>query len=198
MDCLSGHLNHDYQLSPNGKFVTCSINRTSAGGVTSTDCSCIFVGGRFENPYSFAEYRNIFHTLHSLVRRSSSGRLTSGLYFSLRAAERAHSAALSVFWHDQDGRRRRCRLPLAELSDPERRSDLQTEALQAAGRQLRMTTDQWQRLLQKVLDALSDREFIDSVISVNESILYLLAGDEPPPEWQQPAGYRRRCLPTLN
>ena len=186
MDSLSGHLTNGYELSPNGKFVICSLNRTSAGGVTSRDCSCVFVGGRFENPYAFAEYRNIFHTLRSLVRRSAGGRLLSGLYFSLRTAE--HAASVSVFWHAADGRRRRCRLLLPELGQPELRSELQTEGLREAGRQLGKPQEQWNRLLRQVLAVLSDRPFIDSVLRVNETILYQLAGDEPPPGWQLPDG----------
>ena len=183
MDCLSGKLVHKYQLSANQKFVICSIIRTSAGGITTKDHTCIFIGGRFENPYAFAEYRNIFHTLRSLVRRSSEGRLLSGLYFSLRPA--GQPAAITVFWHDTDGQRRRCRLPLAELTRPELLTEPQLEALRAAGRQLRMTPDQWQRLLQRSVDALGDRQFIDRVLLVNERILYELSSEEPPPGWQR-------------
>lgn len=185
LDCLSGQLRHDYRLSPNGKFVVCAISRTRADGVTSTDRSCIFVGGRFDNPYAFAEYRNIFHTLRSLVRRSSDGGLLSGLFFALRPAERG--AAVTVFWSDAAGERRRCRLPLAAVAASELRSAAQQQALTAAGRQLRRTPEQWRRLLQQVVDALSDRTFIESVLRVNHNILYQLAGDDIPAEWQPPA-----------
>ncbi|KAF0288812.1 hypothetical protein FJT64_026696 [Amphibalanus amphitrite] len=185
MDCLSGQLTHGYELSPNHKFAICSINRTTAAGTTSTDRTCIFIGGHFENPYAFAEYRNIFHTLRSRVRRSPEGRLLSGFYFSLRPA--GHGApALTVFWHGTDGQRRRCRLPLSELSQPELLTEPQLEALQAAGRQLRLSPDQWQQLLQRSVDALSDRKFIDRVLQVNERILYELGTDDPPSGWQRP------------
>lgn len=184
MDCLSGKLIHKYELSPNQKFVICTIERTSSGGSTSTDHTCVFIGGRFENPYAFAEYRNIFHTLRSLVRRSPDGRLLSGLYFSLRPA--GQPAAITVFWHDAEGERRRCRVPLEELTQPGLLTVPQLEALRAAGRQLRMPPDQWQSLLQRSVDALGDRPFIDRVLQVNERILYELSTEEAPPGWQRP------------
>ncbi|KAF0296704.1 hypothetical protein FJT64_005872 [Amphibalanus amphitrite] len=147
MDCLSGQLTHGYELSPNYKFAICSINRTTAAGTTSTDRTCIFIGGHFENPYAFAEYRK--HLPHAALAGAP---LAGG-----PAAER-----------------------------PELLTEPQLEALQAAGRQLRLSPDQWQQLLQRSVDALSDRKFIDRVLQVNERILYELGTDDPPSGWQRP------------
>ena len=95
MDSLSGELTHQYQLTANGKFAVCTTRRTSASGDTNGHRNCIFVGGQFANPYAFAEYRSIFDTMCSAVRRSGDGRLLSGLFFPVR---RADVAAVTVFF----------------------------------------------------------------------------------------------------
>ncbi|XP_037077349.1 uncharacterized protein LOC119098507 [Pollicipes pollicipes] len=169
MDSLSGHLTYEYQLSRNNKFVINTARKTSPTGITSIKRSCIFVAGRFENPYAFAEYRNIFHTLRSLIRRAEDGRLLSGLYFPLRQPE---DAAITVFWHTASGQRQKMRLPLAVLAAG-RLSEPQQQALQETGRQLMVPLPQWERLLQEVVDVLSDRVFIQNVVDVNEEILLL-------------------------
>jgi len=167
-------------ITDNTSTPSSASNKTDSSSfstTTTSERSIIFVGGRFDNPYEFAEYRVIFHTLRSLVRRSGDGRLLSGLFFPLRPAA---TAAVTVFWHDGEdpgqgrgqGRRLKVRVPLTLLESGEVSAE-QRYALEQAGRQLLMPAEQWKATLKAVVDALRDEVFIGEVKRVNEEILQL-------------------------
>lgn len=161
---------YNYSLCQNDNdYVEWHERQTRPGALEQTQVALIYVARPYLTAIDVTERRNLVYNYRSLVSRDTKGHVTAALYFSLGLD---NIQTFTIFYRTSNGTKRKIKIPFNKFSSTTKTgpSDEELQMIAECGRQMDMSCDEIDSLLEALAQVTSDTSFIAQVLAINSKI----------------------------
>lgn len=166
---------YDYTLHHSGRYVLWGV-KEARNGVEQSETALIYTNQAFVSPVGSTERRNLVYNFKSLLKRDANGNVIAGIYFAMRTA--AEPGRFTLFYRTKADEQMESKISFADVLHKRPIAEEASNVLRQCEQLLLPpgAKSSQQGLLELLTDtavALSDAEFMQQLLDINQRIVLL-------------------------
>ncbi|XP_023944717.2 uncharacterized protein LOC112050645 [Bicyclus anynana] len=147
--------------------------RETRGDKVKERLSLVYVAKAYLTAVAVTEKRNLVWDMKSLLGRNPKGHLTAGIYFISKKKD----TQFTMFYDGLNGKQRK-KFKFDTFLEVQKIPDEVVNDVEECNDQLRLRDGELLSLLKKLATIMSDEEFMDELLEINDKVVQLSAGEK--------------------